>query len=63
MIISGRETAVKDIRNAREVPIGSPFPIRLSMIGIIAITFEYNGTPIRTAIGTANRLSLPAYFF
>jgi hypothetical protein len=40
IITSGRETTVTDIRNAREVPIGKPFPIRLSTIGMIAITFE-----------------------
>ena len=56
IIISGREIALTAIRKARAVPTGSPFPIRLSMTGIMAITFEYRGTPIRTAIGTASGL-------
>ena len=60
MIISGNDKAVTDIMKASAVPIGNPFSINDFTIGIVPAALEYNGTPINTAIGTANGLFLPA---
>lgn len=62
IIISGKDRAVTDIINAKAVPIGIPFSIKTATKGIIPAAFEYNGTPINTAMGTAKGLFGPAYF-
>jgi hypothetical protein len=60
MIISGNDNAVTAMVNDNTVPSGKPLLTRASVIGRTPATFAYSGTPMRTAIGTANAFDGPA---
>ena len=60
IIISGNDSAITDIINARAVPKLTPFSIRTLTIGITPAALEYNGTPIKIARGTPYQFSLPS---
>ena len=59
---SGSDNAVTAIMKASTVPIAMPFYIKAWTMGMMPAALEYSGTPIKTASGTANGLSRPAYF-
>ena len=59
IIISGSDSPITDIINAREVPIDAPFSIRDCTTGIIPAALEYNGIPISTDRGTDHQTSFP----
>ena len=53
IIISGKDSAITDIINARAVPSEAPFSIKTETIGTIPAALEYSGIPIKTDNGTA----------
>lgn len=60
IIISGTDKAVTAIIKAKAVPTGIPLSIKTATRGMIPAALEYNGTPIKTAMGTAKGLFGPA---
>ncbi len=59
MIISGGLDAVAVIRKAIKAPMLTPLVERENTTGIMGTIPTYNGTPMRAAMGTANRLAPP----
>ena len=60
-IASGNDKPTTAIEKAIAVPNGIPFWTITCIIGSIPAVFVYIGTPNKTAIGTANGLSLLMY--
>lgn len=58
---SGIDKATTAIEKAITVPNGIPFSTNTCMIGKIPAVLLYMGIPTKTAIGTANGLSLVMY--
>ncbi len=59
--MAGNDSAVTDIINAKAVPKDIPFSMKTATNGMIPAALEYKGTPINTAMGTANGLLGPAH--
>ena len=58
---SGKLRAVTAIIKESAVPIDTPALVNSLTRGITPAALEYKGIPSKTAIGTANGLSRPAY--